>query len=218
MAGKHVVKQGECLSSIADRYGLQGWRVLWDDPGNQALRNLRKEPNILRPGDEIHIPDLRPGSVLIQTEARHRFRARQETVQLRLRVCRDIAGEPVDAPYHLTVEGVATPLEGRLSGGALEITIPARAPRADLLILDEGGTTVQRVFQLWLGALDPLETLTGVQARLKRLGYDPGAVDGIWGPNTEAALRAFQLAEGIQDEEEPFGASTREGLKRYIGH
>ena len=31
-----------------------------------------------------------------------------------------------------------------------------------------------------------------VQAGLAKLGYDPGAIDGIWGPKTEAAIRAYQ--------------------------
>jgi peptidoglycan hydrolase-like protein with peptidoglycan-binding domain len=36
-----------------------------------------------------------------------------------------------------------------------------------------------------------------VQETLKSEGYDVGAVDGVWGPNTEDALRAFQQAKGI---------------------
>ncbi|PWA11079.1 N-acetylmuramoyl-L-alanine amidase [Pueribacillus theae] len=35
------------------------------------------------------------------------------------------------------------------------------------------------------------------QNRLKKMGYNPGKVDGIFGPNTEAALRLFQLDAGI---------------------
>jgi peptidoglycan hydrolase-like protein with peptidoglycan-binding domain len=32
------------------------------------------------------------------------------------------------------------------------------------------------------------------QRQLKALGYDPGAVDGHYGPQTEAAVRAYQHA------------------------
>lgn len=31
-----------------------------------------------------------------------------------------------------------------------------------------------------------------VQAGLAKLGYDPGPADGIWGPKTETAIRAYQ--------------------------
>ena len=36
-----------------------------------------------------------------------------------------------------------------------------------------------------------------VQRKLKRLGYDPGPVDGRLGPSTRAALRKFQRANNM---------------------
>lgn len=36
-----------------------------------------------------------------------------------------------------------------------------------------------------------------IQNRLKELGFDPGKVDGQFGPGTEAALMAFQKSEGL---------------------
>ncbi len=36
-----------------------------------------------------------------------------------------------------------------------------------------------------------------LQHRLNRLGFDPGRVDGIFGPNTESALRSFQRDAAI---------------------
>lgn len=35
------------------------------------------------------------------------------------------------------------------------------------------------------------------QKRLKTLGFDPGAVDGVMGPHTQQALRTFQRAHGL---------------------
>jgi len=42
-----------------------------------------------------------------------------------------------------------------------------------------------------------LDTIAGLQAALKHLGHDPGTMDGIDGPNTRSAVKAFQLAAGV---------------------
>ncbi|MEL7604079.1 MAG: peptidoglycan-binding protein, partial [Bacillota bacterium] len=36
-----------------------------------------------------------------------------------------------------------------------------------------------------------------VQAALKAAGFDPGAIDGVYGPKTEAAVKAYQAANGL---------------------
>ncbi len=36
------------------------------------------------------------------------------------------------------------------------------------------------------------------QSRLARLGYDPGAIDGFFGPKTAYAIQQFQTARGLQ--------------------
>jgi peptidoglycan hydrolase-like protein with peptidoglycan-binding domain len=37
-----------------------------------------------------------------------------------------------------------------------------------------------------------LDDFDGVQKALSKLGFDPGKIDGIDGPNTQKAVRAFQ--------------------------
>lgn len=46
------------------------------------------------------------------------------------------------------------------------------------------------------GTID-LDTLAGVQTALGFLGFDPGAVDGIDGPNTRDAVKGFQASNGL---------------------
>ncbi len=40
-------------------------------------------------------------------------------------------------------------------------------------------------------------TVCQFQSRLKELGYDPGPIDGKWGPLTQKAVRTFQKDKGI---------------------
>jgi peptidoglycan hydrolase-like protein with peptidoglycan-binding domain len=42
------------------------------------------------------------------------------------------------------------------------------------------------------------EQVKAAQQALKDKGHDPGAVDGKMGPKTQAALRDFQKAQGIE--------------------
>ena len=41
-------------------------------------------------------------------------------------------------------------------------------------------------------------TVKQIQCLLTYLGYDPGAIDGEYGPKTRAAVKAFQQAEGLE--------------------
>ncbi len=43
-----------------------------------------------------------------------------------------------------------------------------------------------------------LDTVAGAQEACRRLGHDPGPVDGIYGPKSRAAVTAFQRERGIK--------------------
>lgn len=42
------------------------------------------------------------------------------------------------------------------------------------------------------------EKVRWLQRRLQRHGFDPGPADGVFGPRTEAAVRAFQTSKGLE--------------------
>ncbi|MEM8940797.1 MAG: LysM domain-containing protein [Pseudomonadota bacterium] len=52
----HTVARGENLTRIARRYGIRHWRNLYFSDGNQEFMSLRPDPNLIHPGDVIHIP------------------------------------------------------------------------------------------------------------------------------------------------------------------
>jgi peptidoglycan hydrolase-like protein with peptidoglycan-binding domain len=43
-----------------------------------------------------------------------------------------------------------------------------------------------------------LDSLGGAQQALTHLGYDPGAADGLDGPRTQKAVKAFQTSASIR--------------------
>jgi len=51
-----------------------------------------------------------------------------------------------------------------------------------------------------------------IQQALKKVKLDPGVIDGIYGPHTEAAVRAFQLQNGMVPDGE-VGQTTRALLR-----
>jgi peptidoglycan hydrolase-like protein with peptidoglycan-binding domain len=55
----------------------------------------------------------------------------------------------------------------------------------------------------------------GIQKALQRLGYDPGKIDGVSGPQTHAAIKKFQAASGLAADGIP-GAKTQAALAKAL--
>lgn len=207
----HTVQQGECLLSIAARFGFSRWQTIYDHPANAELRRARPNPNVLYPGDRIHIPDKRRKEVPRQTGMVHSFTLTPAPCLLRL-VVQDEDRRPLGGKrYELRFAGAAlagvTPATGRF-----EHSIAATVQRAELRVwLGDGpDDPPDHCFDLAVGGLDPVTETSGVQARLHNLGHRC-EIDGELGPRTAAALAAFQEACG----REPTGAlddATRAAL------
>ncbi|HWO19345.1 MAG TPA: peptidoglycan-binding domain-containing protein [Kofleriaceae bacterium] len=56
-----------------------------------------------------------------------------------------------------------------------------------------------------------LDDLEGVQNALAKLGFNPGTADGVDGPNTQKAVRAFQAHKSIGIDGK-VGPETRQAL------
>ncbi len=201
---KHTVRQGECITSIADKYGLF-WETVWNHAQNTELKQQREDPNILQPGDEIFIPEKEVKEENCATEQKHRFLKKGIPAMLKVRIL--VSDEPLsDQPYTLIIDDQIIAEGTTDEDGFVEEPIPPNA-REGSIIVGEGENRL--VFPVSLGTLDPIDTDEGVAGRLMDLGYP--AQDDL-----NEAIRAFQEDNDI----EPTGNidnETREKLKEVFG-
>lgn len=95
MSTNHTIRQGECIESLADRYGFFP-DTLWKHADNSELRDLRKDQNILQPGDVVVIPDLTRREERVATEQKHTFRRLGVPAKLRVVFFKPIEPEEDD--------------------------------------------------------------------------------------------------------------------------
>jgi len=183
----HKVRQGECLSSIADENGFF-WQTIWDHPDNESLKELRKDPNILQPGDTVAIPDKRLKEISEQTSQVYKYRVKNTPAKFRVRLLRD-ANPRSGEKYVLTVDGVEIKRGSVPSDGNIEMPIPPKARTGELVIGENEDT---EIYTLNFGYLDPIETVSGVKARLNNLGFDCGTVNEKLDEETIEAIFDFQ--------------------------
>lgn len=199
MSTVHKVEPGECLSSIAMAYGFTDWRKIWMDPQNAGLRQQRKNPSVLLPGDQVFIPDRGQRELRLATSRVHKFKLKAQPCMLRIYL-KDEDGKPFGRKrYRLTIDGHQHP-DGRTGeDGLMEQRIAADAREGSLTVwMDESGDEGPRLrWDLALGHLDPIEgvskpeAISGARARLSNLGYGAEA-EGPWSERDRMALAAFQ--------------------------
>lgn len=205
---KYIVKQGDCISSIAFKYGLFP-DTIWNDSKNSDLKQERKDPNVLLPGDEVYIREKEEKEESCASGKKHRFKRKGVPEKLIIQFRCD--GEPrANEAYVLEIDGELS--EGETDpNGKVEIPIPPDAKKGNITFRDTGDK-----YNLNLGHLDPITEITGVQKRLRNLGFYDGSVDGKISPDFEHALRAFQEKNNL----EPTGTldeNTRSKIEETYG-
>ena len=213
----HRVKQGESVLLIAQKYGFNKWRTIYDHPDNSEFRRLRPEQDLIYPGDKIIIPDHEPKSYSVSVNAWHTFEVLRPKQVLKIRVkpsdSQDWEGRKAD----LRVGGRV--IESKIdSEGFAVFKLPRLTTRRATLEIYSGNNVEKPsyVVGLKLAHLDPLETAEGVQARLNSLGYECGKVDGNLGEVSTEAIRQFQVDNHLKVDGEA-GDKTRTRIKALYG-
>jgi hypothetical protein len=202
-SGEYVVKQGECISSIAKDQGYF-WETIWNDPGNTQLRETRRNPHILLPGDRVVIPARTPKRETGGTEMRHRFCRKGEPSWLRILVKKNDVPQ-ANEPYVLQIDALR--FTGTTDGqGGLRERIPGNAKGGTLYV----GANQER-YDIQIGHMDPIDAITGIQARLNNLGFLCGPPDGTLSAATIQAIRGFQAQHKL-----PISGQPDEGTRRKL--
>ena len=178
---QHTVGPGECLTSIAEKYGFSVDTV-WNHGDNASLKEKRKDPNTLVPGDIVAIPDRREKVVSCETAKTHTFKLSAASALFRLQLFED--EKPLASlDFELKIRGVS--YTGKTDDqGVLEVTIPCDAGEGFLTVGPE-----KKTFDLQFGHLQPVSEEKGVLARLHNLGF---------AGEPEEALRSFQRRFGLE--------------------
>lgn len=188
MPKEYKIKPGDTVASFAKEAGIPEDKI-WNDSANSNLKKNSDDPNILRAGDTIVIPDLEKIEVSVATDSRHSFVKKIPKKKLNLQLL-DEDDPRAGEDYILKVDGQV--IEGTTDAeGKIEEDIPADATSAKLIIGDEE-------IPLMIGEMEPITELKGVQMRLNNLSYPCGNTEGDLDDETKAALKAFQAANNLK--------------------
>jgi N-acetylmuramoyl-L-alanine amidase len=188
---EYIAKPGDTIQKIALRHKLD-WEVVWQHSGNARLRETRKEPNLLLPGDKVVLPERDIRQEACATDTHHRFRAKGNTTLLRLRLL-DEEGRPMAGTSYQLLIGGAIHEGSTDADGNLEQSISALTIKATLHI-----PSLNRNLPLYLGRLGPADAPQGIQERLRNLGYYHNRDPKLATLKLAAALRKFQKEHGLE--------------------
>jgi len=204
----YKAKQGDCISSIAFEYGFFQ-ETIWNDPANRELKQKRRDPYILLPGDPVHIRDKEEKDELRPDAQRHRFRRRgvPEMLVVQFRIEED----PIsDEPFVLEIDGALS--EGSTDeNGMIRRWIPPDAKRGKITF-----PGIDEEWELRVAHLDPITEISGVQGRLMDLGFFAGPADGKMSDDLSEAIRRFQQRHGL-DVTGALDESTRHAIQQDFG-
>ena len=183
----HKVKQGESLSSIAYDYGFKVWETLYNASENADLKRKRPNPNLLYPGDEVVIPELKSKNETdLATDKLHKFVIKGERFLFRMEMNDSVMNPLVGFPFKFYIGNELIKEVVTQEKGLIEFSLSKKVRTGKIEFLGE-------TYDVVIGGLDPVSRVSGIQQRLTNLGYNAGPVNGIFGALTSRSLHEFQL-------------------------
>jgi N-acetylmuramoyl-L-alanine amidase len=191
MATDYPVEQGDHMVKIAAKFGFGDFNTIWNHAKNEELKKKRGNPNVLFPGDLVHIPDKKQKQESKPTEASHKFKAQRPKLMLRLTL-KGPDGKPLSGKkITLKVEGDSFELSTD-GNGAIQQKVKPMAENGKVIIKE-----LSIEAPLKIGHLDPAEEVSGYRARLNNLGFAAGSSDDSADPRLRSAVEEFQCNHGL---------------------
>ncbi len=203
----HIVKPGECVATIAAKYGVP-WKTVWDAPENATLRRTRTDPNVLATGDKVVVPKPKPRQETAQAGQNNKFVVKREKVRLYLQL--KAGPDPLGGEEWELVCGDRHAKGTTKSDGIVEAEIPADQTEATLTLPKR-----KQKYTLALGELDPIDTIRGAQARLHNLGLYNGDRSGNLDDATKGVIEQLQTIEKLPVTGKYDSATQRALAKNY---
>jgi hypothetical protein len=221
----YIVKQGDSIASIAYNRDLF-WETIWEHPKNAKLKEQRGNPNILKPGDRVFVPEKEAKPESCTTDQRHRFRRKGVPEKLKIRIlieepsedqsqeisssqqdhiASNLKGQEFQGPARYKPRAkvpYVLEIDGNLSNGTtdnegyVEYSILPNARKGHLIL--EPGTPNEWIVELNVGYLNPISEISGVKQRLNSLGLECGEFDEQETQELEQALCSFQRKHGLR--------------------
>lgn len=235
---EYEVKAGECLESIAAKFGLTVEKLRAAQ--SAELLDARANGSELAIGDKLQMPALELKTHQLATGQTHRITVYRPTVLVGFHLLhRDAHAQPyASCRYELTVPGIAEPWRGVTApDGYLEQRLPADVEAAEVRVWELGvgieeqtgeaeayadpsfdpqaragehdGSTLIPIF---FGHLPPLDTPQGVQARLINLGFECPFDGDLGTDEAKAAVREFQEFARLEPANGEVDDATRAAL------
>jgi hypothetical protein len=210
MGQDYTIKQGDHLSGIAQQFGFSDFEIIWNDGKNQELKQQRKDPHVLFPGDHLFIPDREIKTENRPTTKVHVFETTAKPLLLRIAL-KDFDHKPfANTPCELEVEGEVQKLTTD-GDGLLKTSVKKTAQKGVLRVPD-----LDLEVPIKIGHLDPAEEDSGLQARLINLGYFVASVGDTDEEALHNAIEEFQCDHGLKVDGVA-GPATQAKLKQVHG-
>jgi hypothetical protein len=210
----YVIKQGDYLTRIAHRLGFPPEEV-WNHAKNAELKKTRRDPDTLKAGDIVFIPDVPKKKNPYTKETENKYVAELPKLPVSLSVSHN--GEPIkDAKF--VVKGLDEEIEGTTNGeGKVEFEVDVNVREVLVELPDD-----KKAYRMLLGDLDPVDEPSGARQRLTQLGYYSAKLAGEDqyvahdAKHLAATLKAFQKQQGL-DPSGLLDKSTADALVAAFG-